>query len=170
MKNIYLVSALMLCGLMLLWNCKNPIQENKETDNEEHITTEIGSKYDSIKAASYGADDYGMKKYVIAFLKRGPNKSIDSLKRGRLQRAHLDNINKLAEDGKLVLAGPFFGSEDLRGIYIFNVQSIEEAQALTNTDPSIQAGVLVMELKEWYGSAALMEVNALHPTLAKKDI
>ena len=106
----------------------------------------------------------------MAFLKRGPNKSADSIQRSELQRAHLDNITRLAEEGKLVLAGPFFGNDDLRGIYIFNVPSIEEAEALTNSDPSIQAGVLVMELKEWYGSAALMEINELHHSLAKKDI
>ena len=68
------------------------------------------------------------------------------------------------------MAGPFFGNEDLRGIYIFDVQSIDEARLLTETDPSIKQGVLVMELKEWYGSAALMAIPKIHPTLAKKDI
>ena len=68
------------------------------------------------------------------------------------------------------LAGPFFGDGDIRGIYIFNVQSVEEAEALTNSDPAIKAGSLVMELKEWYGSAALMAVNELHHQVAKKGV
>lgn len=76
----------------------------------------------------------------------------------------------MAEAGKLVLAGPFFGDGDLRGIYIFNVNSIEEAEALTNTDPAIQQGSLEMELIEWYGSAALMAVNDIHKTLGKQSV
>jgi len=123
--------------------------------------------YDSIKAAEFGADAYGMKKYVIAFLKRGPNRDLDSAKSAELQAAHMANIGKMAEEGKLVLAGPFFGDGDLRGIYIFDVQSLEEAEALTQSDPAVQAGSLIMELKEWYGSAALMAINEIHETLAE---
>ena len=128
------------------------------------------NKYDSLKAAKYGADDYGMKSYVMAFLKKGPNRDLDSNKAYELQRAHLDNIGKMAEAGKLVLAGPFFGNDDLRGIYIFNVESIEEAQALTATAPAIKAGSLVMELKQWYGSAALLEVGEIHSSISKEEI
>lgn len=126
--------------------------------------------YNAEKAKAYGADDYGMKKYVFAFLKRGPNRDLPEEKAAELQTAHLQNIGKMAQEGKLVLAGPFFGTDDLRGIYIFDVDSIEEAQKLTETDPAIQAGSLVMELKEWYGSAALKEVNEIGLTLAKKSI
>ncbi|MEQ8908627.1 MAG: YciI family protein [Vicingaceae bacterium] len=128
--------------------------------------------YDSTKAKTLGADDYGMKPYVMAFLKSGPNRPTDSAHAADLQRAHLDNINRLAEEGKLVLAGPFYGNkkDSLRGIYIFDVESLEAARALTETDPAIQYGSLKMELKKWYGSAALMEVNEIHQTLAKIDI
>lgn len=124
--------------------------------------------YDSIKALEYGADDYGMKKYVIAFLKRGTNLSLSKDSSTALQMAHMNNIDLMAEQGKLVLAGPFFGDHELRGIYIFNVESIEQAEELTNTDPAIEAGVLQMELMEWYGSAALMGVNDVHNSLTKK--
>lgn len=126
--------------------------------------------YDPELAEQYGADEYGMKKYVFAFLKRGPNQDLDSLQKAELQKAHLRNINRMAEEGKLVLAGPFFGNDDLRGIYVFNVESLAEAEELTGSDPSIQAGLLTMELKEWYGSAALMGVNETHESLMKKEI
>ncbi|MFZ1288865.1 MAG: YciI family protein [Melioribacteraceae bacterium] len=126
--------------------------------------------YDSLKAKKYGADDYGMKKYVMAFLKRGPNRSLDSAKAAELQMAHLQNIFRLADEGKLVLAGPFFSDGDLRGIYVFDVNTIEDAKKLTETDPAIQQGSLVMELIPWYGSAALMEVNEISKTLTKKSI
>lgn len=127
-------------------------------------------KYDSLAAKKYGADEYGMKKYVMAFLKKGPNRDLDEKKAAELQNAHLKNIVRMANEGKLVLAGPFFGEGDLRGIYIFNVQSLEEAETLTETDPAIKAGSLVMDLKEWYGSAALMTISETHKTLAKKSV
>lgn len=63
--------------------------------------------YDAELAARVGADDYGMKRYVMAMLKSGPNRSQSEEEAEKLQRAHLDNIGRLAEEGKLVLAGPF---------------------------------------------------------------
>ncbi len=127
-------------------------------------------EFDSLAAQKYGADDYGMRKYVIAFLKKGPNRDMDSTRANELQMAHLNNIQRLADEGKLALAGPFFGEGDLRGIYVFNVESIEEAESLTNSDPAIEAGSLIMELKEWYGSAALMAVNDIHKTISRRGI
>jgi uncharacterized protein YciI len=38
--------------------------------------------------------------------------------------AHLENLGRMAEPGRLVLAGPFHGDVDLRVIYIFNLQTI----------------------------------------------
>ncbi len=132
--------------------------------------TDSPPAYDAVLAARVGADDYGMKKYVIAFLKSGKTKIEDEAKRNELQKAHLKNIQRLADEGKLVVAGPFLDKQPIRGIYIFNVSSIEEAKQLTETDPSIQAGTLEMELHPWYGSAALMEVVRIHKTLEKADI
>lgn len=126
--------------------------------------------YDSLYAASLGADDYGMKSYVLVMLKRGPNRSQDSTTRAQLQAAHMANINRLAEEGKLVLAGPMMTDEDIRGIYLFNVTTVEEAKKLTETDPAIQSGSLIMEMHPWYGSAALMDIPRLHKRASKKDI
>ena len=117
----------------------------------------------------FGADDYGMKAYTMAFLYRGPNTDMDSTTASELQKAHMANINRMAEEGKLVFAGPFMDKDSLRGIYIFNT-SLEEAAAMTNTDPAIQAGSLVMEMKEWYGSAALMGLKDIYPRITKQSV
>ena len=168
-KLISSASSLLLVLVFLVACQKNP--DPVSTENIPHETSSVEeSAYDSLAAVKYGADDYGMKKYVMAFLKKGPNRDLDSLKAQELQTAHLENITKMAEEGKLVLAGPFFGEGELRGIYIFNVPTIAEAQALTNTDPAIQAGSLEMELLEWYGSAAVMAINDIHTTLMKTSI
>ncbi|MDV7187238.1 YciI family protein [Lutibacter sp. TH_r2] len=156
----------LLLFITILLSCKSEIPKEKISENIEIQQ----QKFDEDLAKKYGADDYGMKKYVIAFLKRGPNRNQDSITKANLQRKHMANINKLAKEGKLVLAGPFLGNDNLRGIYIFDVESIEEAKKLTETDPAIKAGSLEMELKEWYGSAALMAINKLHKKIAKIEI
>jgi len=161
MRSLSVRLSLGTLAVLFLFACQNKAMEMPSSTEQS---------FDSLKAQEYGADDYGMRKYVIAFLNRGPNRDMSPEKASKLQAAHMKNIGAMAEAGKLVLAGPFFGNDDLRDLYFFNVETIEEAEALTNTDPAIQAGSLVLELKEWYGSAALMAVNDIHNTIAKVDI
>ena len=111
-----------------------------------------------------------MKQYVMAFLKSRPNTELSREERAEVMQAHLANILRLESEGLLVLAGPFLDEGPLRGIYIFNVASLEEAAALTATDPAIQAGTLEMELHPWYGSAALLDLTKIHYTLARQSI
>jgi uncharacterized protein len=127
-------------------------------------------KYDSTLAKKLDADEYGMKQYVMAFLKRGPNRSQDSTQREEIQHAHLKNIMRLADEGKLIIAGPFLDDKDIRGIFIFNVNDIEEANKLVETDPAVKAGVLSVELHPWYGPAMLTEVLKLNKKLEKLKI
>lgn len=112
--------------------------------------------YDKALAESLGADEYGMKRYVFVILKTGQAVIEDRDRVNEIFRGHLDNISRLAEKGKLTLAGPLMKNEkEYRGIYILTVQTIEEAAALLETDPAIAAGLLEPELFSWYGSAAL---------------
>jgi len=127
------------------------------------------NNYDSALAKKLGADDYGMKKYVMAFLKTGSVEIKDSAQRRQLLMAHLKNIQRLAKEGKLILAGPFMDDQKIEGIFIFNVESVEEAKELTETDPAVKAGELEMELHPWYGSAALIEIPELHQKVQKKN-
>ena len=127
------------------------------------------SIYDSTLAKKLKADEYGMHKYVMCFLKTGPNKSLSADSSKKIQTAHLQNIKDLASQGKLAIAGPFMDNTELEGVFILNVTTVEEAQKLVNTDPAVKAGVLIMELHPWYGSAALMEVPLLHAKIQKKS-
>ncbi len=153
---------------LLFFSCQP--DSTAEKDQKEEAPRPAKTEFDEELAQKLGADDYGMAQYVMAFLKTGPNPSKDSLTRAKLQRAHLDNITRLAEEGKLLLAGPFLDGGDIRGIYVFDVKTTEEAEALTKTDPAIQAGSLVMELHPWYGSASIKMINDWHKKIAKKGI
>src|SRR5215208_6837854 len=126
--------------------------------------------YDSALAKKLGADDYGMKQYVLVFLKPGQKQITDSTQRTKIIQEHLKNIGRLAKEGKLVVAGPFLDNGPLSGIFIFNVRTVEEAKALVNTDPGIKTGFFDMELHPWYGSAALMQVGSIHYSVQKKSI
>ena len=135
-------------------------------------STELSSSavFDYRRAFALGAYDYGMNMYVMAFLNRGPHKDFDVQEPQELQVAHMANINNVAEESKLILKDPFFDDGDLRGIYIFDITSIAEAEALTNSDPAIKEGSLGMELIEWYGSAVLMELNEMYTQIANINI
>ena len=115
------------------------------------VTVHAQTTYDAALATRLKADENGMRTYVMAILKAGPNRNRSPAEAQKLQAAHRANINRLAMEGKLVLAGPFADDGQLRGIYIFDVSTVAEAEALTNTDPAIQAGQLMMELHPWYG-------------------
>jgi uncharacterized protein YciI len=160
------LSIFLLIFTLCIIACSGPASNYTEKNNDSSAQSNL----DTLLAKELGADDYGMKSYVMAFLKAGPNRDLDSAKAIELQRAHLDNITRLAEEGVLVLAGPFLDNGELRGIYIFDVSSIEEARRLTATDPAIQAGSLTMELKPWYGSAALMKLNEIHEKISRISI
>jgi uncharacterized protein YciI len=125
-------------------------------------------KYDAAMAQRTGANQNGMRSYVLVVLKTGPNKVAAGKERDDMFAGHFANIKRLATEGKLALAGPFDGSEGWRGLFIFAVSDIEEAKQLTATDPVIIKGEMIAEYHKWYGSAALMEVARLHETLSEK--
>jgi len=128
-------------------------------DPPESVSGSSNPNYDQTLAEKLGGDDYGMKNYIFVILKTGPNVSADRELATQSFRGHLDNINRLVEAGKLIVAGPM-GKNDksYRGIFILNnIGSMEEAQGLLQTDPAIKNGLLEAEIYDWYGSAALPE-------------
>src|SRR5437763_10951816 len=102
------------------------------------------------------APQYEMTTYIMGLLKRGPNSTPDVTPESqRLQDGHMANIRKMAQTGKLVVAGPFSDNGDLRGVFIFQNTSMEEAKAMVDQDPAVKAGRLVVELHPWFAAAGL---------------
>jgi uncharacterized protein YciI len=127
--------------------------------------------YDPALAKELGADDYGMASYVLVILKTGPAKIDDAARRTELFRGHFANMKRLGEEGTLVLAGPFDDpAGDWRGMFVFDVATVEAARALVETDPTVAAGVFVADYKKYYGSAALRAVNETHARIQKTAI
>ena len=126
-------------------------------------------KYDKALADSLGGDEYGMKPYVLVILKTGINKTADKATVDSLFNGHMANINRLVDSGLLVVAGPLQKNEkSYRGIFIFNVKTVEEAKKLLVTDPAVKEKLLDAELFVWYGSAALPLYLKSHELVEKK--
>lgn len=148
--------------LMILW-CMHTVQS---ADAQSPAPA-----YDSTLAASLGADDYGMKWYVLAILKTGPNDIQDKALRDSLFAGHFSNMDRMAEAGQLIVAGPIAKNDKTyRGIFILNVPTLEEATQLIQSDPTIKQQILEAELYRWYGSAALPTYLDDHDRIQKQRI
>lgn len=139
MKKIFTCLSLLTVTLMAMAQSLNP-------------------NYDAALANKLGADDNGMKNYVLVILKTGSNPTTDKVFIDSCFTGHMTNIHRLVEMKKLIVAGPLKKNKNTyRGIFILNTGSLEEAEALVQTDPAIKEKLLEAELYSWYGSAALPE-------------
>ena len=124
--------------------------------------------YDPALAAAVGADENGMRRYVLVILKTSPTPVPPGPARDEMFKGHFANMKRLADEGKLALAGPLDGVDGWRGLFIMAVSDIEEAKALVATDPVVAQGEMIPEFHTYYGSAALMLVNDGHARVSKK--
>lgn len=130
-----------------------------QTEKSVSDTLTSNPNYDKTLADKLGGDDYGMKSYFLVILETGANTTADKELIGKSFRGHMDNINRMVEERKLIVAGPLGKNENnYRGIFILdNIESLEEAKELLQTDLAIKNGILDYQIFTWYGSAALSE-------------
>ena len=96
----------------------------------------------------------GMALYYVYLLKQGPAWSPDATPEiAALQEAHLANLRRLRDEGKLVLNGPLLDAfqlgGELRGIGVLKASSMAEAREWIGTDPMVRVGRLVFEMHAW---------------------
>ena len=91
-----------------------------------------------------------MKEYFFVMLIKGPNRNQDSLTAAKIQDGHMNNIRRLADLGKIVVAGPFGDDGDWRGIFIFNCKTREEVIENLKTDPAVESGRLAYDIRPWW--------------------
>ncbi len=136
----------------------NPSNNDTITSTGNHHINQ-NPNYSIDLATKLGADDYGMKSYFFVILKTGTNTSTDSELISESFNGHMKNIQKLVDEEKLIIAGPFGKNETgYRGIFILhNVNSEDDIKLILQNDPAIKNGFLDFEIYNWYGSAALPE-------------
>ncbi len=131
--------CLLLSGIFII-ACND--HSHVKTANTESIQTE---KKDSMV---YGE----MKQYWLVFLKKGPNRNQDSITRARIQQAHLANIDRLAAEKVIIMAGPmgYKYSNDLQGIFIMDAKDSTTAASFINSDSAVITGRLRFEIHPWW--------------------
>jgi uncharacterized protein YciI len=126
--------------------------------------------YDSTLAKSVGADAYGMKNYIFVLLTTGDSIVSDKKVRDSLFGGHMQNMIRMEEMGKLVVAGPFHDNTNAwEGIFILNTTDMEEAKSLLQSDPAIANHLLNTSMVPWYGSAAMMKISQIHARIQKES-
>ncbi|MFL9834468.1 YciI family protein [Chryseobacterium terrae] len=170
MKNIFLVIAISFFSTSCFIYTKG--EDGKPgKDGKDGAPGNSKTGFNQKLADSLGADQYGMKAYTIVMLTTGTAKIDDKEKKSELMKGHMENIGKLAKEGKITVAGPFLekNQRDYRGMFIFNTKSKEEAESWVKTDPAVAAGIFNYEIFSWYGSAALPLYLKHHDEIAKEN-
>jgi len=136
--------------------------------NAHSFSQEPNPLYNARLADSLGADERGMRPYLLVILKTGPYREDDPVRRDSLFRGHFSNMSMMANAGMLVMAGPLGTNEqNYRGIFILGTTDREEASRLLMNDPTIRSGIFEAELYDLYGSAALPMYLKTHTRIEK---
>lgn len=97
--------------------------------------------------------------YILVTLHRGPKAGTYPAEEGvAIQKGHLENIGRLADQGILYVAGPYgqvHHDPTARGIFILNVPTIDQAWTATETDPAVETQTLVFDLAPFTTKANL---------------
>jgi uncharacterized protein YciI len=101
--------------------------------------------------------------YTFVLLKRGPRAlefSDEELE--RLQEQHLAHLRAMTEQGHLLIAGPFSEQPDesLRGFCLYRTD-LEETRRLAESDPSVQAGRMAVDIMTWWTKRGSLRPEAL---------
>ena len=130
-----------------LFNCSLVVACINDHKSPEGLITNPGI-YDLSKDTSVYSGE--MKRYWLVLLQKGPNRNQDSISAEKIQAAHMANINRLAKEGKLIMAGPIGIEGDLRGIFLMNCADSTEVENFVKTDSAVMTGRLIMKYYPWW--------------------
>ena len=99
-----------------------------------------------------GDSTYLMKKYFMAFLNEGPTRDQLPEEAAEIQAGHLAHMSKLADEGIIQIAGPFGDEGTIKGIVIYAIPTLEEALRITQMDPAVKSGRLIVEVRPWWAA------------------
>ena len=134
-----------LCFILFVANIIMGCGNEHQTHQASTAQTE---KYYINKDTTVSAGE--MKRYWLVLLQKGPNRNQDSISAEKIQAAHMANINRLAKEGKLIMAGPIGIEDDLRGIFLMNCADSTEVENFVKTDSAVITGRLIMKYYPWW--------------------
>jgi uncharacterized protein YciI len=93
-------------------------------------------------------DPVGALDCTLVLLKTGPRRDLSEAERSRVFGGHFGNMQRLARERQLLLAGPFGEQKSdpgLRGLFVIDTDDPDRARQLAETDPGFRAGVFTFE-------------------------
>lgn len=99
-----------------------------------------------------GDTTYVMKQYVFCLYLSGDNRDQSEEQTESIQAAHLKHIDSMVESHGLQIAGPLETETEKRGILIFDLPTIEDAEDGMASDPAVKAGRLRYECYRWWAA------------------
>jgi len=149
--------------LFVFYSCQTSTTKQVKQDSTSENRT------DSTLIRSTGADEYGMRQYILVLLKEDKARRPDSAEMARIESGHLKYLKHLMDDRKILVLGPILEDNPIAGICIYDCKTVDEAKKLAASDPAVQSGELVVEAHPWYGTAALMKIPEIHQKIAVKS-
>ncbi len=105
-----------------------------------------------------------MQTFTFVYILTGPATDIDAQTQQEAFKGHFSNMSRMAEDGDLLIAGPYWQPQtwdDMRGMWIFATDDIDEALKHAGTDPTGQLGIFVFQALQLKTDDQLMELPRL---------
>lgn len=118
------------------------------THHEQKKAITESAKYDLESDTTVHTKE--MKRFWLVELKKGPNRNQDSVSRAKIQAAHIANIERLAQEGKIIMAGPIGVEDDLQGIFLMNCKDSTEVESFVKKDTAVMTGRLIMKYYPWW--------------------
>lgn len=75
-----------------------------------------------------GKKQYEMKRYYMVILMKGSDRTQDSATAAAIQKGHMEHMEQMASDKKLQVGGTFLDDGFYRGIFIFDVADMADAE------------------------------------------
>jgi uncharacterized protein YciI len=104
--------------------------------------------------------------YTLVYLVTGSRTDLSQAESNKVFAGHFANMERLAREGHLLVAGPFGKQKSdpkLRGIFVLATGDRGRARELAQSDPGVQAGVFELEFHA-------LATNAPLPRLLAKEL
>ncbi|MEA5611804.1 YciI family protein [Nodularia spumigena] len=109
-----------------------------------------------------------VRDYVFVFIRTGPLRTPTPEQSQEAMQGHFANMGRLADEGKLLIAGPYADprpTPDHRGLFVMDETEVALGLELANTDPAAVMGVFVMSAHRFTTDRPLTDL----PRLEKED-
>src|SRR5919204_3365146 len=103
----------------------------------------------------------GLERFSFVLLRRGPKADeFSEAELEQLQEAHLTHLGEMTQRRLMAVAGPFSEQPDetLRGFCLYTVE-LDEARRLAESDPSVQAGRMAVDVFNWWTKKGELDAN-----------